>query len=83
MLNDKAFACKVVGFPGTPAYVYQNPGKQGFDKHWPKHQVFDWVSNESPHFIDLVGDERPELVCTRDGYFGYATIDWKQPFTAW
>ena len=73
----------VVGFPGTPAYVYQNPGKQGFDKHWPKHQVFDWVSNESPHFIDLIGDERPELVCTRDGYFGYATIDWKQPFTAW
>ena len=44
----------VVGFPGTPAYVYQNPGKQGFGKHWPKHQVFDWVSNESPHFIDLV-----------------------------
>ena len=73
----------VVGFPGTPAYVYQNPGKQGFAKHWKKHQVFDWVSNESPHLINLVGDKRPELVCTRDGYFGYATIDWQQPFTAW
>ena len=22
----------VVGFPGTPAYVYENPGKDGFDE---------------------------------------------------
>ncbi len=73
----------VVGFPGTPAYVYENPGKDGFDKHWPKHQVFDWVSNESPQLIDLVGDERPELVCTRDGFFGFATIDWDNPLEAW
>src|SRR2546425_5632380 len=35
----------VVGFPGTPAYVYENPGRDGTEKHWPKHQVFDWVSN--------------------------------------
>ena len=73
----------VVGFPGTPAYVYENPGNSGFDKHWPKHQVFDWVSNESPQLVDIVGDERPELVCTRDGFFGFATIDWDQPFEAW
>ncbi len=73
----------VVGFPGTPAYVYVNPGKGGFDKHWAKHQVFDWVSNESPQLVDLVGDERPELVCTRDGFFGFATIDWDQPLEAW
>ncbi|MCA9141044.1 MAG: VCBS repeat-containing protein, partial [Planctomycetales bacterium] len=55
----------VVGFPGTPAYVYENPGKDGKDSHWKKHQVFDWVSNESPELINLVGDEVPELVCTR------------------
>ena len=73
----------VVGFPGTPAYVYENPGKDGFDKHWPKHQVFDWVSNESPQLANIVGDERPELVCTRDGFFGFATIDWQHPFEAW
>ena len=72
----------VVGFPGTPAYVYQNPGKAG-DKHWAKHQVFDWVSNESPQLINLVGDETPELVCTRDGFFGYATIDKSKPLSAW
>lgn len=73
----------VVGFPGTPAYVYENPGPDRLDQLWKKHQVFDWVSNESPHFINLVGDKRPELVCTRDGSFGFATIDWKKPFTAW
>jgi hypothetical protein len=72
-----------VGFPGTPAYVYENPGTDGFDKPWPKHEVFDWVSNESPHFTNLVGDERPELICTRDGYFGYATVNWSEPFGKW
>ncbi len=72
-----------VGFPGTPAYVYENPGPDGFASIWKKHQVFDWVSNESPQLIDVVGDARPELLCTRDGHFGYATIDWKRPLDAW
>lgn len=72
-----------VGFPGTPAFVYENPGSDGLDQPWPKHEVFDWVSNESPHFTNLVGDEHPELVCTRDGCFGYATIDWSAPFSRW
>ena len=73
----------VVGFPGTPAYVYENPGRAGHRAHWPKHEIFDWVSNEAPQFKDLVGDERPELVCTRDGYFGYVTPNWDQPFDPW
>jgi hypothetical protein len=73
----------VVGFPGTPAFVYRNPGPAGFDSLWPKHQVFDWVSNESPHFTQLVGDDTPELVCTRDGFFGYATINKDKPLEAW
>jgi len=72
-----------VGFPGTPAHVYENPGAHGLDELWEQHEVFDWVSNESPQFTNLVGDERPELVCTRDGYFGYATVNWDQPFEAW
>lgn len=73
----------VVGFPATPAYVYENPGPGGYDKPWKKHQVFDSVANESPRLVDLVGDERPELVCTFGGSFGFATIDWKRPFEAW
>lgn len=72
-----------VGFPGTPAYVYENPGKAERVQHWEKHEVFDWVSNESPQFLNLLGDERPELVCTRDGFFGYVSIDWDQPFSRW
>jgi hypothetical protein len=41
--------------------------------------VLDWVSNESPYFGDIVGDERTDLVCTRDGFFYYASIDWDAP----
>lgn len=81
--GDGANDVLVVGFPGTPAFVYENPGKSGLDKHWKKHQVFDSVSNESPHFTNIVGDERPELVCTREGFYGYATINWEKPFEAW
>lgn len=73
----------VVGFPGTPAYVYENPKADKHGEHWPKHEVFDWVSNESPQFTTIVGDEKPELICTRDGFFGYATIDWDAPFKTW
>lgn len=73
----------VVGFPGTPAYVYENPQADGLGTHWTKHAVFDSVANESPHFANIVGDERPELVCTFDGFFGFATVDWKRPFEKW
>ena len=76
----------VVGFPGTPAYVYENPGKSASPKaaatdptqpaiegksaepsniqHWKKHEIIDWVSNESPQWVDLTGDGQFELVCT-------------------
>ena len=81
--GDGANDVLVVGFPGTPAYVYQNPGNDNHDSHWPKHEIFDWVSNESPQFTNIVGDERPELVCTRDGFFGVAVPDWKEPFSKW
>ena len=70
-----------VGFPGTPALVFENP--KGAKGHWKRHQVFDWVSNESPTLTNLVGDARPELVCTKRGQFGYVTVDWKNPFGEW
>lgn len=71
------------GFPGTPGFVYENPGKDGHDKHWVKHQVLDHVSNESPQFTNLVGDASPELVCSREGYFGYATPNAEKPLEPW
>ena len=70
-----------VGFPGTPGYVYVNP--KGAKRHWARHQVFDWVSNESPTLTNLVGDKRPELVCTRRGQFGYVTVNWENPLKEW
>ncbi len=72
-----------VGFCMTPAHVYENPGPNGNGEHWTKHEVIDWVSNESPAFTNLVGDDRPELICTRDSFFGFATIDWDKPFGTW
>jgi putative membrane-bound dehydrogenase-like protein len=71
------------GFPGTPAFVYENPKGEKPDKHWVKHQVFDQVANESPQFMNIVGDERPELICTHNGYWGYATLDWQNPWQPW
>lgn len=71
----------VVGFPGTPAAWYENP--RGKDERWQRHEVFDWVSNESPTFTQLVGDDRPELVCTREGRYGYVTLDWDSPRDRW
>lgn len=75
-----------VGFPGTPAYVYRNPGAGAVGaatQHWEKREVLDWVSNESPQFVNIVGDEMAELVCTRDGFFGFATIDPSDPLGHW
>jgi hypothetical protein len=73
----------VVGFPGTTAYVYENPRADGLGKHWKKHAIFDSVANESPQFVNIVGDEKPELICTFDGFFGYVSIDWQHPFEKW
>ena len=72
-----------VGFPGTAAYVYKNPGHQNLVQHWEKIQVLDWVSNESPQWTNLIGDAKPELICTRDSFFGFATVDWEKPLSAW
>ena len=81
--GDGANDVFVVGFPGTPAYVYENPKGEGLDRPWKKHSVFESVSNESPQLIDIVGDKRPELVCTLGGAFGFATINWDKPFEPW
>ncbi|HVU89580.1 MAG TPA: VCBS repeat-containing protein [Pirellulales bacterium] len=81
--GDRHLDILTAGFPGTPAFVYENPGPAGLDKHWPRHTVLDSVCNESPQFLNIVGDERPEFVCTHDGYFGYATINWDKPLASW
>ena len=72
----------VVGLPGTPAFVFENPAGKS-DGHWEKHQVFDSVGNESPQFVDLLGSKRPVLVCTHKGEFGFVVPNWEHPFKAW
>ena len=73
----------LVGLPGTPAFVFENPGPDGLGAAWKKHKVFNSVGNESPQFVNLVGDALPELVCTRDGLYGFVTVNREQPFGEW
>lgn len=50
----------VVGFPGKPAVWRKNPaGKPG---HWQEFPITDSACNESPLWIDLTGDGKPELL---------------------
>ncbi|MFO0427346.1 MAG: PVC-type heme-binding CxxCH protein, partial [Planctomyces sp.] len=69
--NDGHNDVLAVGFPGKPAFVFENPGPAGLSGLWERHQVADQVSNEAPQFSDLTGDGIPELICTRNGHFGY------------
>lgn len=75
-----------VGLPGSPAVLYVNPGEGKIAEaahHWAAHKVLDGIGNESPQFINLVGDDKPELVCNHLGKFGYVTYDAKQATSAW
>ena len=69
------------GLPNTPAYLYLNP--KGKEQHWERFTVLDHVDNESPTFMDITGDGKPEIICCNDGNFGYATPDWSNPTAKW
>jgi hypothetical protein len=52
-----------IDFPGKAAHWYENPkNKPG---HWRKHVIADSVSvgNESPAFVDVNNDGRPDIIC--------------------
>jgi hypothetical protein len=59
---------------GTPnAHWYKNPGPDNLESPWQKTPIYDGlVSNESPLFVDLVGDAKKELVFMTDQRLGYA-----------
>lgn len=72
----------IYGFPGQDASWYENPrAKQ--DQPWMRHQVFDAVDNESPTWVDVTGDGKPEIVCNSGGYFGYVEPNWDNPASKW
>jgi hypothetical protein len=76
----------VIGFPGEAAYWHENPkGKGG---NWPIHKAVEHADNESPVFVDLLGDHVPSLVFNtrldNDGaYIGYATPVKGKPDEPW
>lgn len=72
--NDGDGDVLVVGFPGQPARLYQNLRDRGTDADphpWAVFSITDAVDNESPHIVDLVSGGLPEIVCGRDGSYGY------------
>ncbi|MBI5760737.1 MAG: FG-GAP repeat protein, partial [Planctomycetales bacterium] len=78
--------CVSVGLPGSPAVLYVNPGEGKVlesTNHWQTRKVHDGIGNESPQFVNLVGDTQPELVCNHNGKFGYATFDVKKSSEPW
>ena len=76
-LNDIVF----VGFPGEAAHWYENTGS--LEAHWPKHLILDEVSNESPAYTDINGDGVSEIVCIKEGRYGYAQLDPHNPTASW
>lgn len=67
------------------AYWYRNPGKVGLAKsgHWTKHFVFERIKGESPPFLDVDGDGRPELVAHWQDAWGLIAADPTEPTKPW
>ena len=71
----------VMGFPGKESPWFENPkGKPGL---WKKHISIHVTDNESPHFEDITGDGKPEIICNSEGYFVYAEPNWYEPEKPW
>jgi sugar lactone lactonase YvrE len=51
----------IVGFPGDPFHWYKNPGAKKTG-HWKAHEIWHSICNESPDFVDITGDRKPEFV---------------------
>jgi hypothetical protein len=50
-----------ISLPGEEAVWYENPGNK--PGHWPMHALLSNCGNESPAFVDIDGDGRPDLLC--------------------
>ena len=61
-------------WPGKAVHWFRNPGRDGLatDAMWTKHLAHPVVDNESPDFLDVTGDGKPELVFHTGGVLGYA-----------
>lgn len=61
-------------WPGKAVHWFRNPGREGLasDAVWAKHLAHPTVDNESPGFLDVTGDGRPEIVFHTGGVLGFA-----------
>ena len=50
----------VIDFPGTPTWWFENPRNE--PGPWKQHQITPVSNNESPQFVDVTGDGKPEFV---------------------
>jgi hypothetical protein len=70
----------ILGFPGENSWWFENPGADlSAGKHWKRHVALDVTDDESPQFLDITGDGKPEIVCASKGSFGYAEPDPSAP----
>jgi FG-GAP-like repeat len=63
-----------IDFPGIPCYWFENPKNQEGD--WKKHEIWHSAANETPQFLDVTGDGKPELIMASEteGMVGYLEI---------
>lgn len=50
----------VVDFPGKETWWFENPGESG--DRWTRHAATPVTNNESPTYLDVTGNGRPELL---------------------
>ena len=63
------------------AFWYENP--KGAAGPWKKHFVFERIMGESPAFLDVDGDGKPELVAHSEDQWGLIQPDWSAPEQPW
>ena len=73
----------VLGFPGAESWWFENPGQSlASAGHWKRHVAIAVTDNESPQFVDITGDGRPEVVFSTGGVWGYAVPNAADPTKA-
>ncbi len=52
----------IIGYPGEPCLWYENPKNLPRRSHWKQRTVVKSACNETPLFVDLLGNGRPVLL---------------------
>jgi len=81
--NDGWTDILVINWPGEDASWFENPRGESRLGLWPKHLAFPSVNTESPNFLDITGDGRPEIVAGTGRQLGYMSFDPANPAAEW